>query len=78
MKLECQNEERSIGHSFSSFGFRRSFNHVAPAELEFLIDDQAINVALLTELQLMEDWDFIENVTDETNYAHSRMQRGSR
>ena len=67
MKLECQNEERSIGHSFSSFGFRHSlvirhssfvirhsFKHVAPTELESLIDDEAINIALLTELQLME------------------------
>src|ERR1700687_3719001 len=25
MKLECPNEERSIGYSFSSFGFRHSF-----------------------------------------------------
>jgi len=38
----------------SSLDIRHSFKHLAPTELESLIDDEAINIALLTELQLME------------------------
>ena len=38
----------------SSLDIRHSFEHVAPTERESLVDDEAINIALLTELQLME------------------------
>jgi hypothetical protein len=82
MTLEFPNAETAMGYCFSSFGIssflRHSFEHVAPTELESLIDGEAIDIALLMELQLMEDWDFIEHVTDETNCVRWRMRRGSR
>jgi len=62
-----------------SLDIRHSFKHVAPTELESLIDDEAINIALLTEASIDgKDRNLIENLTDETNYARWRMQPGSR
>jgi hypothetical protein len=49
MTLECPNAETAMGYCFSSF-----VEHVAPTELGSLVGDEAINIAPLTRLQLME------------------------